>query len=269
MKSAVTVSLVGQARGGPFVFWDDLATACTEAATLGFDAIELFAPGPKAVEPALLQKLLDDHDLRLAAVGTGAGMVVHKLSLSAAEADKREAAIDFVRSMIRFGAEFSAPAIIGSMQGRWNPGDEADATSRLVDSLQILGKEAAQCGTQLLYEPLNRYETNFACTLAAGVALLDRVGEPSLKLLADLFHMNIEESSTPQAIREHAAHIGHVHFADNNRRAVGYGQSDIAAAIAALKDVGYDGYLSAEVFALPDSRSAAEQTMKSFRRFVG
>ncbi len=48
--SAVTVSLVAEARGGPFVFWDDLPAACRKAKSLGFDAIEVFPPGPETVE---------------------------------------------------------------------------------------------------------------------------------------------------------------------------------------------------------------------------
>ncbi len=50
MKSAVTVSLVPEARGGPFVFWDDLAAACKTAREIGYDAIELFAPSADAVD---------------------------------------------------------------------------------------------------------------------------------------------------------------------------------------------------------------------------
>src|SRR3954453_14998525 len=97
MRSAVTVSLVAEARGGPFVFWDDLPAACRQAKELGFDAIELFPPGPDAVDPGELRILLDDNGLSLAAVGTGAGWVKHKLSLTAAEEATREKAIDFVR----------------------------------------------------------------------------------------------------------------------------------------------------------------------------
>ncbi|MFM8336344.1 MAG: TIM barrel protein, partial [Opitutaceae bacterium] len=58
----------------------------------------------------------------------------------------------------------------------------------------------------------------------------------------------------------------HVHFADSNRRAVGLGHTDFAPVIAALREIGYRGYLSAEVFALPDAPRAAEQTIASFRR---
>ena len=71
MKSAITISLVTEAKGGPFVYWDDLPAACRQAAELGFHAIELFAPGPDAVSTPELASLLHGHKLKLAAVGTG------------------------------------------------------------------------------------------------------------------------------------------------------------------------------------------------------
>ncbi len=51
IQTAITISLVPQAQGGPFVFWHDLDEGIRQAAELGFDAIELFAPGPDAVAP--------------------------------------------------------------------------------------------------------------------------------------------------------------------------------------------------------------------------
>src|SRR5688500_19720996 len=79
MRSAVTVSLVFESRGGPFVFWDDLRAACSAAATLGFDAIELFPPGPDEIEAEDLRKLLHEYKIGIAAIGTGAGFVKHRL----------------------------------------------------------------------------------------------------------------------------------------------------------------------------------------------
>src|SRR5215510_5939164 len=104
MKSAVTISLVPEARGGPFVFWDDLAEGCRKAAALGFDAVEVFPPEPEAVKVEELRALLDDNGLSLAAVGTGAGWVKHKLSLSSPDEATREKAVDFVRRVMDFAA---------------------------------------------------------------------------------------------------------------------------------------------------------------------
>src|SRR6185437_2969810 len=119
ISSAVTVSLVPEARGGPFVFWDDLASACRKAGALGYDAVEIFPPGPEAIDAKALRGLLDQNNLKVAAVGTGAGWVKHKLHLCLPDAGQRQKARDFIRTIIDVAGQFHAPAIIGSMQGRF------------------------------------------------------------------------------------------------------------------------------------------------------
>lgn len=270
VRSAVTISLVPEARGGPFVFWDDLPAAVARAAELGFDAVELFAPGPKAVEEEALRSMLADRGIRLAAVGTGAGWVIHKLSLTDGDPAIRRKAKDFVRSMIDFGGPHGAPAIIGSMQGRWQGTvSRQDALALLAEALLELGNHARQYGVPLLYEPLNRYETNLCCTQADGAALLARHGDTNVRLLADLFHMNIEERSLAKGIRDGGAAIGHVHFVDSNRQPAGAGHLDFGLVAAALQEIGYDGFASAEAFPIPDPDTAARMTIDAFRQFFG
>lgn len=269
MRSAVTVSLVKEARGGPFVFWDDLPAACSTAAEMGFDAVEIFAPSPAAVDADRLQELLKQHQIKVAAVGTGAGMVIHGLSLTDPSSEKRVAAGEFISQIIDFGAQFGAPAIIGSMQGKWG-GDLShdDALNLLAESLNKLGRHAESQGVPLIYEPLNRYETNLIKTVAQGVKFLETLETTNVKLLADLFHMNIEEADLPAAIRAGKGFIGHVHFVDSNRQAAGFGHMDFAPIIEALVEIEYDGYLSAEALALPDSATAAAKTIETFNKLV-
>src|SRR5258706_8816842 len=100
IRSCVTVSLVPEARGGPFVFWDDLPGACRAAAELGFDGIEIFPPGPDAIDAVALKSLLAEYRLELAAMGTGAGWLRHKLHLTHPDREIRGRALDFVRSII-------------------------------------------------------------------------------------------------------------------------------------------------------------------------
>ncbi len=178
----------------------------------------------------------------------------------------RQRARAFISEVIELAATFNAPAIIGSMQGRADNGNSRQqALEHLAESLSELGRQAGQHGQVLLYEPLNRYETNLVNRLEDGARLMRDYQVANVKLLADLFHLSIEEASIPEALRGSASLIGHVHFADSNRRAIGFGHTDIMPIISALREIQFTGYLSAEVLPLPDSQAAAQQTIKSFR----
>ena len=268
IKSAITISIVEEARKGPFVFHDDVAAGCAKAAELGFDAVELFSPSADAINALPLADLLKQHNLNLAAVGTGAGMVKHGLHLCDADSGRRQQAREFIKGIIDAGAPFKAPAIIGSMQGKWDAvTDKETALGYLRDSLNELGAHAATYGLPLIYEPLNRYETNLATTMKEGVELLAPLSVDNVVLLADLFHMNIEEANIADGLRDGGKHIGHVHFVDSNRQAAGRGHMDYAPIATALTEIGYDGYCCAEAFPIPDSDETARQTIESFRKF--
>lgn len=267
IRSSVTVSLTPEVRGGPFVFWDNLAIACRKAHEFGFDGIEVFPPSPESLDVATLRKLLDEHGLALAAIGTGAGWVKHRLHLCLPEAEKRAQARSFIRAMIDVAGSLGAPAIIGSMQGRWGDGvDQTTALGFLADALNDLGEHAKQYRVPLLFEPLNRYETNMVVTVEAGLALMDRLTTKNIRLLTDLFHMNIEETDLPGALCLAGSQIGHVHFVDSNRKPAGLGHIDFRSIADALNDIGYAGYLSAEALPYPDSDAAARQTIATFQK---
>jgi sugar phosphate isomerase/epimerase len=268
IRSAVTISLVPEARGGPFVFWDDLAAGCRKARELGFDAVEVFPPSADGLQAAELKRLIADHRLCLAAVGTGAGWVVHNLRLTDPDASVRARAREFVTRIIESAGALGAPAIIGSMQGRWGDGmDRATALGNLAEALDHLGEYAARFGVPLMFEPLNRYETNLVNTIDDGIKLLASLSTRNVKLLADLFHMNIEEQDLPAAIRAGAGHVGHVHLADSNRRPAGCGHTGFRPIATALREIGYDGYVSAECLPYPDSDGAARLTIEGYRTY--
>ena len=133
--------------------------------------------------------------------------------------------------------------------------------------MNALGEHARQYGVPLIYEPLNRYETNLVNRVADGVELLESLATKNVVLLADLFHMNIEEADLAAALKTGGKHIGHIHFVDSNRRPAGYGHLDYRPIAAALVEIGYQGYLSAEALAFPDSDTAAKQTINMFRKY--
>ena len=268
MKSAVTICLVPEAKAGPFVFHGDLAAGVRRAGELGFDGVEVFGPGGDAVDGVVLRGLLAEHGVKLAAVGTGAGFLLHRLTLMDADKGTRGRAMDFVRRVIDLGGPLGAPAIVGSMQGRHVEGDREAALDRLVDSLATLGEHARRYGVPLLYEPLNRYETNVFNRQGDAAAFLRARGVGNVKILADLFHMNIEEADVSRALIDVGDLLGHVHFVDSNRRAAGLGHMDYRPVVAARREIAYQGYLSAEALPLPDAETAAHSTIETFRRMT-
>jgi sugar phosphate isomerase/epimerase len=155
------------------------------------------------------------------------------------------------------------------MQGRWGDGvTREQAIDWLREGLNDLGAYAQRYQLPLIYEPLNRYETNLVNTVAVGVELMNSLQTENVRLLADLFHMNIEESDLAAALVQGGKWIGHIHFVDSNRRPAGFGHIDYPRVVAALKAIDYAGYLSAEALAWPDSRAAAEQTIKQYQKLV-
>ena len=268
MRSAITIALVPEMRGGPFVFSDDLAAGCAKAAEHGFDAVEIFPPSADALDKGQVNSLLARYNLKIAAIGSGAGWLKHRLHLTDPDAAVRRRALEFIASMIDFAGSFGAPAIIGSMQGRWGDGvTRAQALAWLAEAFEELAQRAAVHGVPLLYEPLNRYETNVLNRVDDSLSFLRQLGAQNVKLLCDLFHMNIEEAAIADALRLAGPHLGHIHFADSNRHAIGFGHTDIAPVVPALRDIGYAGHISGEVLPLPDGDTAAKQTIASFKRW--
>src|SRR5207248_2272023 len=89
----------------------------------------------------------------------------------------------------------------------------------------------------------------------------------NVRLVADLFHMNIEEADLPAAIRRGAGKIGHVHFVDSNRRPAGCGHLDFSPIVAALGAINYVVFVSADALPYPESLGAARLTIDAYRRY--
>lgn len=268
MRVSATVCLVPSLSRGPWIYWHDLEAAAAHAAELGLDGLELFTTGPEAPPSADVRALLERHGLACAAVGTGAGKVLHGLTFTDPDPEVRARAVAFAEEMVDYGAALGCPAIIGSMQG-FTGGDRPAAEANLAEALRTLGARAADRGQVLIYEPLNRYESNLFNRQADAAAFVRGNELSGVRLLADLFHMNIEEADLAAALRASGDLVGHVHLADSTRGPAGTGHTDLAAVGAALREVGYGGWLSAEAFPDPTPEEAAALTLAAGRALSG
>jgi len=266
MKKSIVVS-TQQTKFSALAFKEDLEKNIKKISLLGFDGVELAVRDPKYLDIERIIRMVNEANLEVPAIGTGQAWGEEGLSFSDSNEVVRKAAIDRIKEQIKFASRFNAQVIIGLIRGVIKEGifrDEAEKWT--IDSLRECAEFGLEKNVRLTLEPVNRYESNFINTLQEGAEFIDRIGVSNIGLLADTFHMNIEETSIYGSIVKAKNYITHVHFADSNRWAPGYGHLDFLKIVETLKEIKYQGYLSAEILPLPDQDSAAEMTIKTLNR---
>jgi sugar phosphate isomerase/epimerase len=143
------------------------------------------------------------------------------------------------------------PAAWGMFTRRLPPFDEPPRTADedrevLVEGLAALGAHAERAGVVLLFEPLNRYEDHMVNTVAQAAELIAAAGADGVRILADTYHMNIEEDDPCAALRSVADVLGAVHLSDSNRGQPGTGHVAFDVIVATLVECGFDGVVSVE-----------------------
>lgn len=193
--------------------------------------------------------------------------------LSSADPTVRRAAVDYVRGCVDLAAAVGAPLVIvvPSAVGKTAPQTSREREWGLpVESIRETAEHAQAAGVLLAIEALNRFETYLVNKLTHAAEIVRQVGMPNVKLMADTFHMNIEEASLPGTIRQAGHDLIHVHAADSNREAPGRGHIDFALIFQALRDVGYAGYITLEFLppvANPYEASQAEAAAETLELF--
>lgn len=217
----------------------------------GFDGIELLGRG----DFAFRARLPELRAARAAGVVMPAVCVQMDHFIGDFDGERRRDAVENMRSLLAVIAEAGGygaitPAAYGMFSRRlppYQPPREPDEDRAvLLEGLRALGEHAAHEGALVLLEPLNRYEDHMVNTLAQAAELCAAAGSPALRVLADLYHMNIEERDPAAALVEAGAALGHVHLSDSNRHQPGAGHVDFLAAFRALKRIGFAGYMAIE-----------------------
>ena len=247
------------------------------AVQAGFDGIELRARGDGHFAGRL-------PELRAAA---RAGVVMRTVCpetdhfIGDFDAERRRDAIAQLRSQLGVIAELGGegvltPASWGMFSLRLPPftppRQPAEDRAVLLEALVELSEHATREGVWLALEPINRYEDYMLNRLEQAVDLAEEVeratGHGSVRVVADLFHMNIEEDDLAKAITAAGPRIAHVHVDDSNRLQPGTGHIDFPAVFAALHEVGYGGWLALECRLRGAPETALPATTRFLRQFL-
>jgi sugar phosphate isomerase/epimerase len=250
-------------------FKGDLETNLAIIAALGYDGVELAIRDPNQIDQDNLEALVRKVNLRVPAIGTGQAWGEEGLSFTDPNLQVREKAIERIKSHIPAASRFGAVIIIGLIRGIVKPGvDSAQAMDWLVAALRECSEAARLHSIRLALEPINRYETTLINTVSQGLELIDRVGADNFGLLLDTFHMNIEETTIKDSIKDCGEHIFHFHVADSNRWYPGAGHLDFKSTLTTLNSTGYTGWVSGEFLPKPDAEAAAQKSI-AFLRQIG
>ena len=266
LSMTIVDRIIGSA---PFVCEGDPIAGIARAAELGYDGVELHFTDPAGVDADGIGRALAETGLRVTALGTGRAYVNEGLSIIDPDDGRRLRAVERLEDFIELAGRFAAKVIIRCMRGNVSDDSELPAAlGRLAASMARLDARAGERGVTLVFEPINRYENNFLCTMEEISHFIRSNGLRHTGLLIDTFHMNIEEADLEASVRACAPEIQYVHLSDSNRLYPGGGHTDMKGLLRVLKDIGYVGVLSAEILPLPDKETAAVRWLEATRKLL-
>lgn len=246
--------------------WEKVCGLCSR---LGYTGLEV---APFTLAPRIgqvdgktrtqLRRTAEDHGLHLFALHWLLAKT-EGFQVTSPDSRIRTETANYLGELARACAELGGDRMVfGSpLQRKIPDGHNEEQTDILfLDTLRQLTPHLEKTGVKFLLEPLGPSETNYMNTARKGVELLDRINHPLFGLHLDVKAMSDDEAPVADIIRKHAGRMGHFHANDANRKAPGMGNSDFIPIMRALKDVGYQGFVSIEVFDYtPDPETIARE----------
>lgn len=210
----------------------------------GYDAIEI-SGDPERYNTDEVRGLLEKYELECWGTVT---MMFAGRDLLHPDSSVRADTIAYMKDCIRMGRALGGKmfCIVPSTVGKVKPlASPAEEWKWAVEGLKEVAAFAQDNGLTAGIEPLNRFETYFINRHDQALRLAEEVGH-DLRVVLDAFHINIEEADWKQAIRNTGDRLLDFHAADNNRRPCGQGCYDWSEVVSVLKEINYQGPLTAE-----------------------
>lgn len=241
---------------------DDVFAHC---ARLGYDAVE--------VAPFTLAKSVTEippaERVRIREAAARAGIAISGIHwvlvqaegmyVTSPEAATRERTARYFCDLVDFCADIGGRSIVVGSPKQRNllPGvTPAQGWTWTKEVFREATKLAEKRGVTICLEPLPAEDTNFINTAEEAVKFSREMGSPNFKVILDVRAMSSETKPIPQIIRESRGEFAYVHANDANMKGPGFGDVDFRPIAAALREAGYDGMVSVEVFKFDEGAEA-------------
>lgn len=235
----------------------------------GYDGAELMVCNPGLIDANEILSLSQKYKLEIPMVCTGEIFGQDGLFFSSLDDAIRDEAILRTKAAIDLALKLNAQINIGRLRGGYIFGESKHiCRKRSVDALSEVADYAKRKGITVALEPVNSIAINFINSTQEGLALIREIDCPSFRLLLDTNHMYIDDKDMIASIFEARDYVSYVHLVDSNRLYPGNCKLDFKAFIEALKKLGYDGYLSVEVFQRPDQDTALTRSFTHIKPLI-
>jgi hydroxypyruvate isomerase len=231
-------------------------TLCREAARMGLQGIDLVGPEdwPTIKKYGLVP-----------AMTPGAGSIANGFNRK----ENHEKLVADLRANIDRAAAAQVPNVITFSGNRKGMADQ-EGMDNCVEGLKRIAAYAEEKGVTVCVELLNSkvdHKDYMADHTAWGAEMCQRVGSPRVKLLYDIYHMQIMEGDVIRTIRQHIRHIGHFHTGGvPGRHEIDETQELCYPAIArAIAELNFQGYFAHEFVPARDPLTSLEQAVKLCR----
>ena len=273
MSHKYSVILVTLASDGGNV-WERPREVLETVANAGYDGVDLDAE-PDRIDPQQFNEV--------ASLATSLGLKVPALicawggwhagevrDLASSDESVRSYAVSYTKKCVDLAASLDEPPLIEI--AAVPPHSEYPVTSvprptlrrNFVKSTREISAYAAPRGVRVAIEPINRFEgyAGFLNSIIEARSVADEVGADNVGVLADFFHVNIEDAALADTLRLAGDRLMCIHLADNNRQAPGTGHIDFLQVVRTLNAIGYSGYFSLDaVPARPDWKTLVKSSI--------
>jgi sugar phosphate isomerase/epimerase len=232
--------------------------ACMKAA--GYDAVELQIADPSLFDEDRVRRSLQRVGYSMCAFQTGSTYASRGNCLCTADEAVRRRTVELLKSFVDLASRWNSVIVFGSLQGRLR--DEPNhqtGEARIREAIREVGEYAVGKHVTIAFEPVNHGEVGFHNTIAEAAGLVRGLNLPSVRLMIDTFHINIEEKDVLAPLDGIRDLLAHVHLSETNRDMLGAGHWPTAGFFGRLAEIGFAGHCSVGAY---NSRSSRRECIE-------